>query len=63
MVEVYAPGEHWEVEFMRDGSLEIERFRSPGEIYDDEALAELWRLFAPPRSRKNSPKKRSRRVK
>ena len=47
MVEVYAPGEHWEIEFMDDGALEIERYRSPGEIHGREVLADLWRLLTP----------------
>jgi hypothetical protein len=65
LVEVYAPGEHWEVEFMEDGSLEIERFRSPGDIFDDRALPELWQLFTPPmgdrpaKQKTNQPRKKS----
>ncbi|HEY8786155.1 MAG TPA: hypothetical protein VIN63_06735 [Candidatus Limnocylindria bacterium] len=45
LVEVFAPGEHWEVEFLDDGTTEIERYRSDGHIYDEAALAELWALF------------------
>jgi hypothetical protein len=41
-VEVYVPGEHWEVEFMDDGSIEVERFRSSGEIGDERWLDELF---------------------
>ena len=50
MVEVYAPGEHWEIEFMADGSLEIERFTSTGDIYDANALKDLWTLFQAPQA-------------
>jgi len=48
MVEVYAPGEHWEVEFMDDGSLEIERYRTTVGIEGREVLGDLWELFRPP---------------
>jgi hypothetical protein len=41
MVVVTVPGERWEVEFMHDGSVEIERFVSNGEICGEEALHEL----------------------
>jgi hypothetical protein len=57
MVEVFAPGEHWEVEFMRDGSVEIERYRSSGEIHDQSVLKDLWGLFQPLPDRKTSPRK------
>jgi hypothetical protein len=42
MVEIDLPGEKWEVEFMDGGGLEIERFRSDGQIADETALADLW---------------------
>jgi hypothetical protein len=32
MVSVTVPGQRWEVEFMNDGSIEVERFRSNGQI-------------------------------
>jgi hypothetical protein len=41
MVIVSVPGERWEVEFMADGLLEVERFRSDGNILDAEALVDL----------------------
>jgi hypothetical protein len=41
MVIVTVPGERWEVEFFEDGSIEIEKFVSNGEIYGEEALTEL----------------------
>ncbi|MDX1521141.1 MAG: hypothetical protein R3264_05910 [Anaerolineae bacterium] len=41
MVNVTIPGERWEVEFLTDGSVEIERFISAGEIYGEDALDEL----------------------
>lgn len=44
LVEVVVPGEHWEIEFFEDGRVEIERFRSDGQIDDAHALEALWRL-------------------
>jgi hypothetical protein len=41
MVLVTMPGERWEIEFLGDGSVEIERFLSNGEICGEEALHEL----------------------
>src|SRR5262249_27373351 len=32
-VEVPAPGERWEVDFLDDGTIDVERFRSDGTIY------------------------------
>ena len=43
MVEVAVPGERWEVEFLDEGGVEAEVFRSDGEIRDDSALSELVR--------------------
>jgi len=41
MVLVNVPGERWEIEFFDDGSVEIERFCSNGEISGEEGLQEL----------------------
>jgi len=41
MVEVAVPGERWEVEFLKDGSVEAEVFRSDGQIFDASALRDL----------------------
>jgi hypothetical protein len=43
-VEVYAPGEHWEVDFLADGEIYVERFRSNGHSDDETAFEELFRL-------------------
>lgn len=43
MVEVAVPGERWEVEFLDDGSVEAEVFRSDGTIHNDSALDDLLR--------------------
>ena len=41
MVLVTVPGERWEIEFFSDGTVEVERFVSNGEITGPEALQEL----------------------
>ena len=43
MVGVAVPGERWEVEFLDDGTVEAEVFRSDGTIHDASALGELIR--------------------
>jgi hypothetical protein len=42
MVAVAVPGERWDIEFMNDGSVEVEVFRSDGNI---EGSDEIERLF------------------
>lgn len=46
LVEVVVPGERWEVEFFRDGSVVIEKFVSDGILYDDKELEVLYRDFS-----------------
>lgn len=49
MVEVDVPGERWEIEFVSYSTgvqVEIERFRSNGEIDDESALAELFAKYS-----------------
>ncbi len=48
MVLVTVPGERWEIEFLGDGSIEVERFLSNGEICGEEALHELLTRHADP---------------
>lgn len=48
LVSVVVPGERWEVEFLADGNVEIERFISRGEIVGEGALAELWARYEEP---------------
>jgi hypothetical protein len=45
MVLVTVPGERWEVEFLVDGSVEVERFISDGEIYGEDTLGELFMKY------------------
>lgn len=42
MVVATVPGERWEVEFLVDGSIEVEVFRSDGTIREQDALDELF---------------------
>jgi hypothetical protein len=45
MVQIAVPGERWKVEFMPDGKLEIERFRSDGQIAGHREIEVLFRDF------------------
>jgi hypothetical protein len=45
LVAVKVPGERWEVEFFADGSVEVEIFRSSGDIWGRKKLAELFSKF------------------
>ena len=42
MVLISVPGERWEVEFLDDGSVEVERYKSDGKIYGEDVLNELF---------------------
>ena len=46
LVEIVIPGERWEVEFMINGDVEIEKFVSNGEIHDESLLNELFEKFS-----------------
>lgn len=46
MIVVYAPGEYWEIEFVADGDIDIERYRSNGRVEDDSVLEELFALWS-----------------
>ena len=45
-IDVAVPGERWEIQIMSDGSLEIERFRSDGNILDESALEEFFEKWS-----------------
>ncbi|MDZ7961873.1 MAG: hypothetical protein RMY34_29020 [Aulosira sp. DedQUE10] len=45
MVAVAVPGERWEIEFLNDGSIEIEKFISNGDIHGEEAIDELFTQY------------------
>jgi hypothetical protein len=55
MVIVAAPGERWEIEFLSDGSIEIEKFISTGEITGAESLGELFARYEDQDETMNSP--------
>jgi len=42
LVDIAVPGERWEVEFMENGDIEVERFVSDGSICGDEQLESLF---------------------
>ncbi len=46
MVEIAVPGERWEVEFMNDDTVEVEIFKSVGEIEDESVLNRLFKDYA-----------------
>ncbi|MEG4346690.1 hypothetical protein QUB70_25935 [Microcoleus sp. A003_D6] len=46
MVIVAVPGERWEIEFLSDGAVEVEKFVSNGEIAGEEALSELFDRYS-----------------
>jgi hypothetical protein len=45
LVEIAVPGARWEVEFLRDGEIEVEKFISDGELCDASALDALFDAF------------------
>ena len=45
LIDIAVPGQRWEVEFMEDGTIEVEVFKSPGVIEGDEALERLFKEF------------------
>lgn len=42
LVEIAVPGERWEVEFLPDGNIQVERFISIGYISDESILESLF---------------------
>jgi hypothetical protein len=47
-VVVTVPGQRWEVDFLADGDIDVERFVSTGDIDDESALEELFEKFSEP---------------
>jgi hypothetical protein len=45
MVVAFAPGQYWEIDFLEDGGIDVERFRSDGHIDDESVLEELFELW------------------
>ena len=46
MVEVAVPGQRWEIEFMSNGAIEIEKFLSDGEIYGYSEIEKMFEDFS-----------------
>ena len=46
MVTAHVPGERWEIEFFADDNVEVEIFRSNGDILGEETLDKLLSEFS-----------------
>jgi hypothetical protein len=46
MILVDVPGQIWEIEFLDDGSIEIEKYISNGHIYDENEIETLFKDFS-----------------
>ncbi len=46
MILASVPGERWEIEFLENGQVEVEIFKSDGQIYDSNVFAELFTKFS-----------------
>ncbi|MEN1937919.1 hypothetical protein AAIE21_20635 [Paenibacillus sp. 102] len=46
MVEVAVPGQRWEIEFMEDGTVEVEKFIVDGNFYDGREIDFLFADFS-----------------
>lgn len=46
LIEVAVPGERWEIEFMENGEIEIEKFISDGTIFNEDELEILFKKFS-----------------
>ena len=40
-VDVVVPGSRWEIDYLDDGTIDVEVFRSDGTIHDESALQHL----------------------
>jgi len=47
-VVVTVPGQRWEIDFLADGDIDVERFVSNGHIDDESALDELFANYSEP---------------
>ena len=46
LVEIAVPGQRWEVEFMFDGSVVVEKFISNGDIGDEKEIETLFKEYS-----------------
>ncbi len=44
VVGVDVPGEHWNVEFMDDGDIEVEIFKGDGQVFDYGIIEDLFEI-------------------
>lgn len=58
-VVVTVPGQRWEVDFLNDGSIDVEKFVSNGTISGEEAFQELFANFSDPKSSVKNAAQRS----
>jgi len=42
VVGIDVPGEHWNVEFMDDGDIEVEIFKGDGQVFDYSVIEDLF---------------------
>lgn len=42
VVAIDVPGEHWTVEFMDDGDIEVEIFKGDGQVFDYGIIEDLF---------------------
>ncbi|MEX2212818.1 MAG: hypothetical protein WD768_01735 [Phycisphaeraceae bacterium] len=45
-IDVTVPGERWEIDVLEDGSVEVEVFKSDGEIHPQSKLKDLFTRFS-----------------
>lgn len=45
----HVPGEYWEIDFLEDGRIDVEVFRSVGDLREEDAIDELVAKFGEPR--------------
>jgi hypothetical protein len=56
MVLVATPGERWEIGFLPNGGIEVEKFISTGEIRGAESLGEFFARYEDPDATATLPK-------
>ena len=44
VVGIDVPGEHWKVEFMDDGEIEVEIFKGDGQVFDFGIIEDLFEM-------------------
>jgi hypothetical protein len=45
MITISVPGERWEIEFLRNGEIEVEIFKSDGAMLDESSFDRLFADF------------------